>query len=329
MQTCSAAETLARTMSNDWRQWQPAARFPQAAATRYLGNGYFPIHHVPKFRFGDRDTFFTIGSCFARNVEHALIRAGRTVLTSDFSVPAAYYASSDEDDTRSHRGVLNKYNPDSMRTELFRALGRITDLPENGFIEVSPGLWYDPQATNIKANTLDIISDVRRSLTEVNSRVRRASVVFITLGLTETWYDRQTGLSLNTPPPPIYLRRLADRFGFHNASCDEVIGILRDIVLTVREEAGGETKFIVTVSPVPMGVTFSGQDAVVANTHSKSTLRSAASVIASEFDFVDYFPSYEMVTNSPRALAWKDDGAHVQPSMVSHVVQTFNELYFD
>jgi hypothetical protein len=68
---------------------------------------------------------------------------------------------------------------------------------------------------------------------------------------------------------------------------------------------------------------------VTANTYSKSVLRSVAQTLARKYDFIDYYPSFEIVTNSPRALAWQEDQLHVNPELVEHVVSRFVELYFD
>ena len=45
------------------------------------------------------------------------------------------------------------------------------------------------------------------------------------------------------------------------------------------------------------------------------------------FDFVDYFPSYEIVLNSSPALAFQDDQLHVARDMVQHVMETFQSAY--
>lgn len=61
---------------------------------------------------------------------------------------------------------------------------------------------------------------------------------------------------------------------------------------------------------------------------SKSTLRAAAETVSRTYDFVDYFPSYEMVMLSPRNLAWQEDAVHVQSDMVRRVTDTFMESYY-
>ena len=55
---------------------------------------------------------------------------------------------------------------------------------------------------------------------------------------------------------------------------------------------------------------------LTANNYSKSALRAAAEVAVRSFDHVDYFPSFETVTMSDRAIAWEDDLAHVTPAMI-------------
>ena len=57
------------------------------------------------------------------------------------------------------------------------------------------------------------------------------------------------------------------------------------------------------------------------------TLRAAAQELRDKYDYVDYFPSYEMVMNSPRELAWGDDQLHVRAPMVEHVVGHFMKSY--
>lgn len=78
----------------------------------------------------------------------------------------------------------------------------------------------------------------------------------------------------------------------------------------------------VTVSPVPLQRTFSGQDIVVANTMSKSTLRAALGQLAGTRPNVRYFPSCEMVI-SASAEAWEADGRHVRRALVETIKAGF------
>jgi hypothetical protein len=65
----------------------------------------------------------------------------------------------------------------------------------------------------------------------------------------------------------------------------------------------------------------------MANTHSKSLLRSAAGEWSQINGNVHYFPSYEIVMNSARDRVWFMDGRHVRHDMVAHIMETFADAY--
>jgi GSCFA family protein len=82
-------------------------------------------------------------------------------------------------------------------------------------------------------------------------------------------------------------------------------------------------QIIVTVSPVSLQATFSGEDVVIANTYSKSVLRAAAQAWATVAKNVHYFPSYEIVQNSDRTVTWEEDLRHVRGPVVLHIMNLF------
>src|SRR5262249_27870734 len=80
--------------------------------------------------------------------------------------------------------------------------------------------------------------------------------------------------------------------------------------------------------PVPLAATFENQNAVVATTYSKSALRAAVDHICRKFEFADYFPSYEMITN------WYNEGKYFENDLrsitkggVEHVMRIFERHY--
>jgi tetratricopeptide (TPR) repeat protein len=84
---------------------------------------------------------------------------------------------------------------------------------------------------------------------------------------------------------------------------------------------------MLTVSPVPFKVTFTGRDAIIANTYSKSALRAAAETFVYRHDNVDYLPSYEIVTHTARASAYIQDNRHITPSAVNEIVDRVVSAY--
>lgn len=80
---------------------------------------------------------------------------------------------------------------------------------------------------------------------------------------------------------------------------------------------------------MPFEATFTGQDAVIANTYAKSTLRAVAEDLARLYDKVDYLPSYEAVIHSDRRAAWESDLIHVTDAMVGSIIDGFVTAYID
>ena len=163
----------------------------------------------------------------------------------------------------------------------------------------------------------------RRFIREVNARIRECRVVFITLGLVEVWYDTHAEVHLNTTPTPEMLRLFPKRYEVQVSDYPQNLQNMEALYGLLSEFGHKDLHMVVTTSPVPLQATFTGQDIVVANTYSKSTLRAVAQDFAARHHNVQYFPSYEMVMNSDRSSAWEPDYRHVQGPMVGHIMDLF------
>lgn len=86
-------------------------------------------------------------------------------------------------------------------------------------------------------------------------------------------------------------------------------------------------RFIVTVSPVPLDVTFTGSSPRVSSVRAKSMLRAAAQSFADAYASVDYLPAYEMVTLSERRTAFIEDCRHPSDQIVQAVTDLFVRAY--
>jgi len=334
----SGWETLQGLRHNKYRAFKLGNNNQKSGAHRFRNTELYYVHHNPKFRVSKDDRVFTMGSCFAREVESALSAQSVDVLLMDFVMPMDYVDQSAPRITQqkkyadagynlfSIRSVLNKYSSASMVSE-FERLFTEQDIENEGLIEALPGQWFDPQASQLKMLDFERAMDARRRISAATAKVGQASLVFLTLGLTETWRDTQTGLALNRVPPPFIIKNQPERFEFRNATHEEVVDDIHRVVELVRSQCNRDMRFVITVSPVPLGMTFTDKDVVVANAYSKSTLLSAAQQVCSEYKRVDYFPSYEMVINTSRELAWEPDQVHVLPSLVRQVTNRFLETF--
>jgi hypothetical protein len=190
----------------------------------------------------------------------------------------------------------------------------------DGLIELAPNQWFDPHASSLKLDTFEVCADTRAKIVAAMATIREATTVFMTLGLTETWVDRETGLVLNVPPAPLYIKKYGDRFAFFNATYPDTLEALESTIALIRDKCRADMKFIVTVSPVSLFSTYTQMDVVTANTYSKSVLRAVAQTVANKHAFVDYYPSFEMIMNSPRMTTWERDQHHVDAKAVDGVV---------
>lgn len=277
------------------------------------------IQHTPGFRLTPHARFFCIGSCFARNIEEHLIYRGVEVLSKRVVSPKSEWPARPN-------GFLNKFTTHSMLQEL-RWLAEPPANPRDHMLETSKG-WRDMHLTpGLPASDLERVVERRAWLAEhYFPRLEQADVVMMTLGLNEVWRDEAMGTRLNAAPDLWTVRRHPRRFSLEMTDVQQNLNALEEIRERLKA-INPAMKIVVTVSPVPMGTTFSGKDVTVANMLSKSTLRAAAGAFEAAHDDVDYFPSYEIASLSPRSFAYGPDCLHVADRLVSSIMGQFIETY--
>src|SRR5215468_388843 len=92
------------------------ARFPAKSDPRILAHGAFPALK-PRFQFMPGASVFTIGSCFARNIEEKL---------TDFRLPTRRFAAPKDEWPARPNGLLNEFNPGTMHQRIMAAIERRT-----------------------------------------------------------------------------------------------------------------------------------------------------------------------------------------------------------
>jgi hypothetical protein len=269
----------------------------------------------PRFQFAEGATIFTIGSCFARNIEEHL--HGFHVPTREFAVPKEEWSARPN-------GLLNEYNPGTISQRILAAVEH-RSFGELAAIETSQDQWLDLLLCGGAAPVAHARLMERRSEVDaVYAKLPGADVVIITLGLVEAWYDHETRLYLNTWPQMKALRRTPDRYELRVLDVGDGGGLLQQAFSALI--ATGVKKILLTVSPVPLQATFAGEDCVVANMFSKSVLRVCAERLARHFPEVDYFPSYEIVMSGGSAN-FEADNVHVYPPFVVEIVDYMLAAY--
>lgn len=256
-------------------------------------------------------TIFTIGSCFARHIERALEERG-------FRVPARKFYVDDDGGAAIDNGMLHNFAVPAIHNEVRWALGLGEPYdPRDHLFEVYPGKFADVHLpVRIPLCSYEDALRRRQRIFEVNRSIRTADAAVITLGMAEVWWDRQTGAYLNAKPYETVIRSAPDRFELHVLSYEEIFAQLDALFTMIFEHCAIRQGIILTVSPVALSATYTGQDVAVANQYSKSVLRAATQAIVAKYERVDYFPAYETVVLSDRSRALMDDLVHVTPEMI-------------
>jgi hypothetical protein len=286
----------------------------------------------PKFEISASSKVATYGSCFAQHIGNALEARGFNWLIEE-KPPSC-----------NNKLKLKKfgYNIFSARTgniyttSLLRQwVGWVLKedpIPVPQEFWEKDGRFYDPFRPAIEPNGFESREELLISrevtLAAFRNSIVNADVFVFTLGLVESWFN-QEGYEY-----PICPGTLAGEFDeqnhkFKNQSFSMVLDNLRESIALIKQ-LNPEIKFILTVSPVPLTATMSGKHVAVATMAAKSTLRAVAEEMSATNDYIDYFPSYEII-NSPIFLGtfFEPNKRTVNPFGVKFVMNSFFECLND
>ena len=252
-------------------------------------------HSAVEITYNDR--ILTLGSCFAENIGTKLQEACFLTFINPF-------------------GVM--YNPMSVAQGIRHLLSEkeftAADLFQSG------SLWNSlAHSSTFSATTAD------EALQKINSRLQVAryflhetNVMMITLGTAwvfELVDTRKIVSNCHKLP--------ASRFTRRRLSVDEIINEFTEVFGLLRNSYPG-LKFIFTVSPIRHW-----KDGAHENTVSKSTLHLAVDALEKQFDFVHYFPAYEIMMDELRDYRfYASDMLHPSDVAVDYIWQRFGDTYF-
>ncbi len=163
----------------------------------------------------------------------------------------------------------------------------------------------------------------RCEIDAVYEQLPDADTLILTLGFVEAWFDHQTGEYLNRIPPSREIEMAPDRYAMRVLNVDEAYTMLEH-AFELLDEAG--MNVLLTVSPVPISATFSGEDAVVADSYSKSVWRVCAARLVRRFERVDHFLGFEIIRWCGLA-SYQRDQIHVRPAVVRRVTRYMTSVF--
>lgn len=219
----------------------------------------------------------------------------------------------------------NIYSARQLLQLLQRALGEFK--PRE--VAWSRGACYvDPFRPTIEPEPMTCPEEVevcrKRHLEAVTRLFARTDVFVFTLGLTEAWVSAADGAVYPVCPGTQGGSFDSERYKFVNFSYPDVRADLEAFMQRARQ-INPEMRFLLTVSPVPLMATATKRNqVVVATAYSKSVLRAVAGFLADKYHYVDYFPSFEIISSHiMRGHFYNPDMRTVVEAGVEHVMRHF------
>lgn len=275
----------------------------------------------------------TAGSCFARHISARLVRAGFDV--ADYE-PAPVHVPEGQRKEYGYALYSCRYGNIYTSRQLLQlareSFGLISfiDQPET-IVWENAGRYFDALRPSVEpsgyADTTAVLNSRREHLLCVRRMFEEVDLLIFTLGLTEAWVDNASGTVYPTAPGVICAPdQLA--MSFRNLDYRDVYEDLDSLAQLLNTRREKPIRILLTVSPVPLTATASGQHVLVANAYSKATLRSVAGDISRTNAGFDYFPSFEIVTNPAlRGALYEDNLRSVRDDGVENVVRHFFAAY--
>ena len=271
----------------------------------------------PRFVISRDEKIFTIGSCFVREIESRLINEGFEVPITKFSLPQGEYAFAPPN-------LLNEYNLGTMYQRIESIYGKFKYSENAGIEETCDGFYDLFLHINQKPVAYKRILQRRSDILNIYELIKNCGTILITLGLTEAWHDNNFVCYLNRAPSKTLISKNPDRFSLHRMGVSDVFIKLSKMIDLINGHS--KKKILLTVSPIPLEATFTGENALMANSYSKSTLRVAAQMVMEKFENVDYYPSYEMAMSGGIGV-FKEDNIHLLESSVDGIMDSFFSNY--
>lgn len=282
-------------MTHPYEQLPDRAFWRRAVAE--AGDALLPV--ADRFlRLAPEEKVMTAGSCFAQHIGRNLRAAGFNYLVTEAAhpiVPAPVAAAANYGLFTARFG--NIYTTTQLLQLIERAYGRFT--PAEDIWETKDGRLVDPFRPTIQPGGFGSAEELRGDralhLACLREALETLDLFVFTLGLTEGWRSAIDGAAFPLCPGVAGGRFDAGRHRFHNLRAGEVRAELGAAIAALRC-VNPKARVLLTVSPVPLTATASGDHVLPATGYSKAALRVAAQEAAEELADVHYFPSYEIVT---------------------------------
>lgn len=244
------------------------------------------------------DKLLFIGSCFATNIGQYFMSNCLNVTVNPF-------------------GVL--YNPFSIANSFERLLDE-QEFSEDDVLEKDKVFHSFYHHSQFNANNKDaFLKSVNALFVQSAALLKQVETIIITFGTSWVYEHKVSGMIVsNCHKYP------AVDFNRYRLSESEIVDRYKVIFGRIKA-INPKVRFKLTVSPVRHW-----KDGAHGNQLSKSTLLLAIDKLVSDFDFVDYFPAYELLLDELRDYRFfADDMLHPSEQAIAFIRSKFIDSQFE
>lgn len=249
------------------------------------------------FQFSHSDPTFCIGSCFAETIGHRLAAHKFSTLINPF-------------------GIL--YNPFSIGNALTFLLEE-RRYYEKDLFEYNE-LWhsFDHHGHFSQPDLLQTLQNINEKIASGNSFLKKARRMMITFGTSHVFIEKKTRkIVANCHKLP--------SLEFEPSTLT-ITAMLNKLIPIFQELKSGQPslEILLTVSPVRHI-----RDGLVENQRSKARLHLLCEKLCDTFDFVHYFPSYEIIMDDLRDYRFfNSDLIHPNEQAIDYIWEYFGNSFF-
>ena len=277
-----------------------------------------------------RDTkIATAGSCFAQHITASLKKRNYMVLDVEPAPKGMKAKSRSQNGYEMYSARYGNIYTTRQLLQLFREAANQFTPPSDIYVWPNKNdRFVDGFRPAVEPIGLlersEVIEQREQHINRVRSMINDMDLFIFTLGLTETWRHKESGIVFPTAPGVIAGQYSEEDYEMLNLTFQNCIDDFKEVMKTTQHIRDGKScHYLLTVSPVPLTATASDQHVLVASTHSKAILRCVAGELC-QSEYVSYFPSYELVTNpARRSNGYEENLRSVRKETIEEVMEYF------
>jgi len=253
---------------------------------------------ISDWKITHKSQILSVGSCFAENIGARLSAAKFPLVLNPF-------------------GIV--YNPISVENALNHLIDNQQFTKEDVFFHKERYHSFSHHSRFSHSDENICLQQINTAIQTGHEQFRQTDVLLVTLGTAHVFFHKHLKRVVNNChqlPANDFERRLlhVNEIGRSLAGTFKLMKILRPNI-----------RIILTISPVRHI-----RDGLQESKLSKSILRVAADELCGAFNFVEYFPSYEIMSDDLRDYRfYAPDMVHPNEVAVDYIWQKFLNTYFD